>query len=303
MYCYRLVGSFGEAEDLVQDTLARAWRADTEPDETTVRAWLYKIATNLCIDHLRRRGRRRVLPFDVLDPAFSQADLAAPDAEHLWIEPFPNSVISHPGEDPGEEVIHRETIELAFITAVQQLPILQRVVFIARDVMGWSTRATSILLDSSEPAVKSAIQRARRAMRERLPRRREEWTRTTGMSDTELSVVHRYIEAHQSGAVELADVLAADVRVAYPAIPVWSNSRDAFIEATRELAPPGEVHLVPASANLQPAVAIYLRPPGEPAFTLVALELLRIKAGRITEIIDFDASQLPVEFGLNHALT
>jgi RNA polymerase sigma-70 factor (ECF subfamily) len=98
-------------------------------------------------------------------------------------------------------------------------------------------------------------------------------------------------------------VLAADVRVAYPAIPVWSNSRDAFIEATRGLVPPGEVRLVPASANLQPAVAIYLRSPAEPAFRLVALELLRIDAGRVVEIIDYDASQLPVEFGLNHTLT
>jgi RNA polymerase sigma-70 factor, ECF subfamily len=303
VYCYRLVGSFSEAEDLVQDTLERAWRTDTQPDTSTVRAWLYKIATNVCIDHLRRRGRRRVLPFDVLPPAFSQADLTAPNADHLWIEPFPDSVITQASGDPGEEVIDRETIELAFIAAVQQLPTIQRVVFIARDVMGWSARATSILLDSSVPAVKSALQRARRTMRERLPRQREEWARTGDVSDAEWTVVRRYIEAHESGTVELADVLAADVRVAYPAIPVWSNSRDAFIAATRELAPPGEVRLIPASANLQPAVAIYLRPPGEARFTLVALEVLRISTGRVTEIIDFDASRLPAELGLEHTLT
>jgi RNA polymerase sigma-70 factor, ECF subfamily len=171
-------------------------------------------------------------------------------------------------------------------------------VFIARDVMGWSTKATALLLDTGEAAVKSALQRARATIRRRLPDRREEWTGPTAITEEELSVVRRYIAAHEEGDIQLADVLAEDVRIAYPAIPLWTDSRDAFIEASREHAPPGEIRLVPATANLQPAVAIYLRPPGEPAFQLVALETLRVKDGRIVEIVDFDPSALSPAFGL-----
>ena len=297
VYCYRMVGSFSEAEDLVQETFVRAWRAG-ERSEDSMRAWLYKIATNLCIDLLRRRGRRRVLPFDVMDPVRGPGDVPGPGSDHLWLEPFPDRLLADEAGDPGEEVVQRETLELAFVAVVQYLPPKQRVVFIARDVMGWSTKATAVLLDTSEAAVKSALQRARATIRQRLPVRREEWAGATEVTAEEWAVVQRYIEAHQEGDIELADVLAEDVRIAYPAIPLWTDSRDAFIEATRALAPPGEIRLVATTANLQPAVAIYLRPPGHAAFRLVAFETLRVADGRITEIVDFDPSGLSPEFGL-----
>jgi RNA polymerase sigma-70 factor, ECF subfamily len=297
VYCYRMVGSFSEAEDLVQETLARAWRAG-ERSEGPVRGWLYKIATNLCIDLLRRRGRVRVLPFDVMDPVRGPGDMPVPGGDHLWVEPFPDRVLADQGGDPGEEVVHRETLELAFIAAVQHLPPKQRAVFIARDVMGWSTKASATLVDTSEAAVKSALQRARATIRKRLPDRREEWRGATEITEAEWAVVRRYMAAHQEGDIELADVLAEDVRTAYPAIPLWSDSRDAFIEATRELAPPGEIRLLATTANLQPAVAIYLRSPGEADFRLVALESLHVRDGRVTEIIDFDPSGITAEFGL-----
>jgi RNA polymerase sigma-70 factor (ECF subfamily) len=297
VYCYRMVGSFSEAEDLVQETLTRAWRTGERSDGSE-RAWLYKIATNLCIDLLRRRGRRRVLPFDVMDPVRGPGDVPGTGGDHLWMEPFPDRLLADQAGDPGEEVVHRETLELAFVAAVQHLPPKQRVVFIARDVMGWSTKASAALLDTSEAAVKSVLQRARATIRKRLPDRREDWASATDVTEEEWAVVRRYMAAHQEGDIELADVLAEDVRVAYPAIPLWSDSRDAFIEATRELAPPGEIRLVATTANRQPAVAIYLRPPGEAAFHLVALETLQVEDGRITEIIDFDPSGLSPEFGL-----
>ena len=297
VHCYRMLGSFHEAEDLLQETFERAWRGVGRVDtSSSPRAWLYRIATNACLDALRRRGRRRVLPFDVMDPVRPEGPLPAA-ADELWLEPFPDRLLSD--LDPGESVVQRETIELAFVAALQHLPPRQRAVFIARDVLGWSARATAALLGTSEVSVKSALQRARAIMKERLPQRRDDWGAAAELGDREREVLQRYIDAHQHDDVDaLAEALADDVRVAYPQIPLWSDSRDAFIEATREHAPPGDYRFVATSANRQPAVAIYHRAPGEPVFRLTALEVLRIEGGRVTEIVDFDVPELYPAFGL-----
>jgi RNA polymerase sigma-70 factor (ECF subfamily) len=304
IHCYRMMGSYSEAEDMVQETFIRAMRGYRNLDDpSSARAWLYKIATNVCIDALRRRKRARVLPFDVMDPVRDPEAMSA-IGDHLWLEPFPDHM---PGTqdraDPGEEAVQRETIELVFVAAVQHLPPLQRAVFIARDVMGWSAKATAVLLDTSQAAVKSALQRARATIREHIPERREEWGRATAVSEGERLVLRRYVAAHQQDSIEsLAEVLADDVRIAYPQIPLWTDSKEAFIQATREFAPPGEYRLVATSANLQPAVAIYLRAPAEPVYRLTALELLRIENGRVTEIVEFDPANLSPAFGLEPTL-
>jgi RNA polymerase sigma-70 factor, ECF subfamily len=297
VHCYRMLGSFHEAEDLLQETFERAWRGVGRVDtSSSPRAWLYRIATNACLDALRRRGRRRVLPFDVMDPVRPEGPLPAA-ADELWLEPFPDRLLSD--LDPGESVVQRETIELAFVAALQHLPPRQRAVFIARDVLGWSARATATLLGTSEASVKSALQRARALMRLRLPQRRDDWGVAAELGDREREVLRRYIDGHRNDDVEaLAEALADDVRAAYPQIPLWSDSRDAFIKATREFAPPGDHRFVATSANRQPAVAIYHRAPGEPVFRLVALEVLRIEGGRVTEIVDFDVPELYPAFGL-----
>jgi RNA polymerase sigma-70 factor (ECF subfamily) len=307
VYCYRMLGSFHEAEDLLQETFERAWRASGRVDtSSSLRAWLYRIATNACLDALRQRGRRRVLPFDVMDPVRPDGPLPTAAGE-LWLEPFPDRLLSDigggAGADPGETVVHRETIELVFLAAIQHLPARQRVVFIARDVMGWSAKATATLLGASEVSIKSALQRARAVMKEQLPRRRDDWGAAVEVGDREREVLQRYIDAHQHDDIEaLAAVLSEDLRVAYPQIPLWSDSREAFIQATREFAPPGDYRFVATSANLQPAVAIYLREPGAPVFRLTALEVLRIEGGEITEIVDFDLPDLYPVFGLTPAL-
>jgi RNA polymerase sigma-70 factor (ECF subfamily) len=303
VHCYRMLGSFHEAEDLLQETFERAWRgigrveADSSP-----RAWLYRIATNACLDALRQRGRRRTLPFDVMAPVRPDRPLPAA-ADQLWLEPFPDRLLvdaaGDGGADPGETVVHRETIELVFLAAIQHLPPRQRAVFIARDVMGWSARATATLLGTSEASVKSALQRARAVMKEHLPQRRDDWGAAVEVGDREREVLQRYMDAHQQDDIEaLAAVLSEDVRVAYPQIPLWSDSREAFIQATREFAPPGDHRFVATSANLQPAVAIYHRAPGERVFRLVGLEVLRIEGGEVTEIVDFNLPDLYPAFGL-----
>jgi RNA polymerase sigma-70 factor (ECF subfamily) len=303
VHCYRMLGSFHEAEDLLQETFERAWRGIGRVDTgSPLRAWLYRIATNACLDALRQRGRRRVLPFDVMDPA--RPDRPVPEAaDELWLEPFPDRLLRDiggaAGVDPGETVVQRETIELAFLAAMQHLPPRQRAVFIARDVLGWSARATATLLGTSEVSVKSALQRARALMRRRLPRRRDDWGAAAELGGREQEVLQRYIDGHRRDDLEaLAEALADDVRVAYPQIPLWTDSRAAFIKATREFAPPGDYRFVATGANLQPAVAIYHRAPGEPVFRLTALEVLRVEDGRVTEIVDFDLPELYPAFGL-----
>jgi RNA polymerase sigma-70 factor, ECF subfamily len=261
-------GSFHEAEDLLQETFERAWRGIGRVEaSSSLRAWLYRIATNACLDALRQRGRRRVLPFDVMDPVRPDRPLPAA-ADELWLEPFPDRLLSDiggvAGVDPGETVVHRETIELVFLAAIQHLP---------------------------------ARQRARAIMKEHLPQRRDDWGAAVEVGDPEREVLQRYIDAHQRDDIDaLAEALADDVRVAYPQIPLWSDSRD--IQATREFAPPGDYRFVATSANLQPAVAIYHRAPGEPLFRLTALEVLRIEGGEITEIVDFNLPELYPAFGL-----
>ena len=304
VHCYRMMGSYSESEDMVQETFVRAMASRHQPsDPSSVRAWLYKVATNACIDTLRRRKRSRVLPFDVMQPVRDSGDLPA-SGDHLWLEPIPDRLLAAEGDlDPAQETVHRETIELVFLAAVQHLSPLQRAVFIARDVMGWSIKATAVLLDTSEAAVKSALQRARAMLKERIPDRREDWARATEVSEDERRVLERYIAAHQRDSIEpLAEVLAEDVRIAYPSIPLWSDSRDAFIQATREFAPPGEYRFVATSANLQPAVAIYLRSPGDPVYRLTALELLRIDHGTVIDIVDFDPGVVGPMFGIASTL-
>ena len=303
VHCYRMLGSFSEAEDLLQETFERAWRSiDRLDTDAPARPWLYKIATNACLDALRKRGRRRFLPFEVMEPV-GPGGPPPQAADELWLEPFPDRLLEDRGGDPEATVVQRETIELAFLAAIQHLPALQRAVFLARDVMGWSAKATAALLGTSEASVKSALQRARATMKEHLPRRRDDWGGEAAVGDRELAVLRRYIDAHQDNDIEaMAEVLADDVRVAYPQIPLWSDSRDAFIQATREFAPPGDYRFVATSANLQPAVAIYHRPPGEPVFRLTALEVLRIEGDRVAEIVDFDVPGLYSAFGLEPTL-
>ena len=288
---------------MVQETFEHAWRGMARfRGDSSPRAWLYKIATNACLDALRKRRRRRI-PFDVMDPVGPAGEMA--DAgDHLWLEPFPDGLLAdQAGEsDPGEAAVHRETIELVFLAAIQHLPPWQRAVFISRDVMGWTAKATAVLLDTSEAAVKSALQRARAAIRERIPNRRDQWAAVTGVSEAEQAVLKRYIGAHQADSSEaLAEVLAEDVRIAYPQIPLWSDSHEAFITATKS----SRLRRVPVRGHERQSAACRChipRPPGEPVYRLTALELLRIEGDRVVEIVDFDPSGLDPAFDLEPTL-
>lgn len=288
VHCYRMTGSLEESEDLLQETLLRAWRGWSGfRGSASVRTWLYRIATNVCLDHLSRR-ERRVLPYDVTAPADGTTSLPPP-SPRPWLEPIPDSYLAPLADpDPQQQVVHRETVELAFLAAIQALPPRQRAALVLRDVLGLPAGEVAGILATSVAAVKSALQRARATMRRRLPPDRAQWPARTTATAQEREVLRRYVAAlAERDAAAMAALLDQDLRVAFPPRDLWVRGRDTFIEGSRRYAPAGEFRYLEAGANYQPAVAVYLRPPGEQRFRLLSLAVLRVVGTRIVEIIDF----------------
>src|SRR5260221_8376316 len=193
VHCYRMLASFDEAEDAVQETFLRAWRSrETFEGDALFRAWLYRIATNVCLDMIRGRSRRATDMHSI--------------AEVPWLTPYPDRLLDEiaPSDDePDATVVARETIELAFLAAMQVLPPRQRAALIARDVLGWPAIETASLLETSVAAANSALQRARATMQEHLPARRSEWTAGEPSAE-ERALLEQFIDAHQRGDAALA---------------------------------------------------------------------------------------------------
>jgi RNA polymerase sigma-70 factor (TIGR02960 family) len=289
VHCYRLLGSFEEAEDLVQETFLRAWdRRGSFQGGPGFRAWLYRIATNACLDALRR-SRRRVASLHSF-------------AEVPWLQPYPDRLLDEvaPSDtQPDAVVVARETIELTFLAVIQLLPPRQRAVLLLRDVLGWPAGETASLLDTTVAAANSALQRARATLRERLPARPSEWAASSAPSAEERALLERFIDAHERADAAAAAALAReDIRVTMPPHP-WCYDGLASITPLLEqgLSEPGEWRLLPTRANRQPAAASYLRARGDDAYRAFKLDVLRIEAGAIAEITTFDARLFPA-FGL-----
>jgi len=294
VHCYRMLASFDDAEDAVQETFLRAWRGRAGFDGGTMfRAWLYRIATNVCLDMLRRRARR--------------ASALRSFAEMPWLQPYPDRLLDEaaaaPGEQPDAAAIERETIELAFVAALQVLPPRQRATLIARDVLGWPANQTAVLLEMSVAAANSALQRARATMREHLPARRSDWSgRSAGqLSDAERDLLDRFIDAHERCDAAAAVAIAAqDIRITMPPYTMCYDGVDAIgplLERAFGRDRDGDWRLVPTAANRMPAAATYLRRPGDSEFRASKLDVLRTGDGVIAEITTFGASLFPA-FGL-----
>ncbi|MGE5290370.1 MAG: sigma-70 family RNA polymerase sigma factor [Micromonosporaceae bacterium] len=315
VHCYRMLGSFDESEDLVQETFLRAWRnLRGFEGRSTFRAWLYRIATNACLDALDGRARR-VLPHHVAAP--SDPGVARPPRTDIaWLQPFPDRLWEPAGPSeaqPDAVVVTRETIELAFLAAIQHLPPRQRAVLILRDVLGWRAKQTAALLDASVASVNSALQRARATLKEHLPERRLEWAPSAEPTERERAVLRRYMDAvERADLAAIADLLAEEVRTTMPPYPMWFQGRDAVVAALAaswDAGSPayvGRFRMVPAHANRQPAVAAYVRGRGEPAYRAFAIGVLRIGKGRIVEVTAFHdlgmfpAFALPLELPPTH---
>ena len=292
VHCYRMLGSFEESEDMVQETFLRAWRnLGGFEGRSTLRAWLYRIATNACLDALDGRARR-VLP-NHLGPPADPAVALPPRDDIAWLQPFPDRLWepAEPSEaGPDAVVVARETIELAFLAAIQHLPPRQRAVLILRDVLGWPAGQTAALLDSSVASVHSAGQRARATLREHLPERRMEWAPARAPTEEERAVLGRYMDAMERadlGAV--ARLLAEEVRTMMPPFPVWFVGRAAVLGALERSWDPGSPAFVgrfralPTRANGCPALASYVRRPDEPDYHAFALSVLRVEDGHVVE--------------------
>jgi RNA polymerase sigma-70 factor (ECF subfamily) len=302
VHCYRMLGSLEDSEDLVQETFLRAWRKRASfgsDGRSMVRAWLYRIATNACLDVLRSRPRR-VLPPEVA-AAGDPAAPPQPPADLPWLEPYPDRLLSPAEDEPGAVVVARETIELAFIAAIQHLPARPRAVLLLRDVLGWSAKDVASLLDVSVASVNSALQRGRATLRDRLGERRTEWARSSKPNEAERELLRRYVEAHErADADALAELLRENARLTMPPHPVWYAGRDAILIAARQGFDPefGQLRTLVAAANRQPAAAHYVRPPGESEYRPLALDVLRVEGGLVAEITSFVSPGLFPAFGL-----
>jgi RNA polymerase sigma-70 factor, ECF subfamily len=302
VHCYRMTGSLEESEDLVQETFLRAWRGRRDfRGRSSLRTWLYRIATNACLDALQRRSRR-VLAADVAAADPATTDLGEVDL--LWLQPYPDDLLVEiPDEAAGPVAAAeaKETIELAFMAAIQHLPPRQRAVLILRDALGWSARETAALMETSVAAANSALQRARATLQERLPAARSDWGRAPGAGATERDLLRRYIEAMESADIDgLVAMLAADARMTMPPYPTWFAGARAiadFHAATVWVGGRAYRH-VATRANRQPAAAVYMRAPGDDAFRPLAIDVLRVDAGRVAEINAFVLPELLPRFGL-----
>ena len=290
VHSYRMLGSFDEAEDAVQETFLRAWRSrDSFDGSSAFRAWLYKIATNVCLDAIRRSNRR---------PKSRSLDSLG---EVPWLQPYPDRLLDEiaPSQaEPDAVAVARETIELAFLAAIQLLPPRQRAVLILRDVVEWSASETASLLEMSVAAVNSALQRARATMAANRPHGR---VGKPPVSPTpgELDLLRRSIDAHERADVAaLAEMLRDDVRIAMPPLPFWFNGKAMFVPGLDAgLKDPGEWRLVPIAANRMPASASYLRANGDSVFRAFKLDVIRFEGGKVAEITTFGDSLFPA-FGL-----
>jgi len=285
VHCYRMLGSFTDAEDVVQETFLRAWRSIDRFEGTAMRAWLYRIATNACLDFIKRNSR--------------QLESARSFAEVPWLQPYPDRLLDEVApsdEQPDAVVVAKETIELAYLAVIQLLPARQRAVLILREVLGWSANETASLLDMTVASANSALQRARATLREQLPASGTDWS-PPAPSAEERTLLRRFIEAHEGTDVDAAvALLREDIRVTMPPNPWLFEGLPAMLPLLRE-GLSGRWRLLPTGANRLPAAASYHLDDGDSVYRAFKLDVLRIVDGAIAEITTFDASLFP-QFGL-----
>lgn len=298
-YCYRMLGSAFEADDAVQDTMIRAWRASGSFEgRSSLRSWLYRIATNVCLDSLNGRNRR-ARPMD-LGPA-SPADtiLAPPLPEVTWLGPIPDGRVVTSGSDPADVAGTRASIRLAFVAALQHLPPRQRAVLILREVLRWKATEVAELLDTSVASVNSALQRARATLAENNV---SESDTEAPMDEAQQALLARYVDAFQRYDIEsLTALIAEDAIQSMPPIAMWLSGREEIFSfwLTTGAACRGSKVIPTVSANGSPAFGQY-KPSGpngehEPW----ALQVLEISDGRIVEMSFFlDVERVFPLFGL-----
>jgi RNA polymerase sigma-70 factor, ECF subfamily len=298
-HCYRMLGSLDDADDAVQETLLKAWRRLSGFEgRASLRAWLYRIATNVCLDALDHRARR-VLPAAITGPADPAVPPAPDDHDVPWLQPYPDALLdaADPDTDPATVAVRREHVELAFVAVIQYLPARQRAILLLRDVLGFTAAETADLLGGSPAAVHSALQRARATIEAGLPP--AALHRPTG---DVAELVDRYLRAwHAADIPGLVTLLRADARMAMPPTPSWYQGRDAIARYLHQLfaGPIGPtLRLVPTAANRQPALAVYAPAGSGGSHLPFAVKVLTVDGGLISGITGFVGPHLFPAFGL-----
>jgi RNA polymerase sigma-70 factor, ECF subfamily len=297
VHCYRLLGSVSEAEDLVQETMLRAWRARERYDENlaSVRTWLYKIATNACLTALEARARRP-LPSGLGPPSADPDAPLIPAFDVPWLQPFPDARLA----DPASQIVQRGTLRLALIAAMQLLPARQRAVIILRDVLGFTAAEVAELLDTTTAAVNSALQRARAGLSGAATE-----SQITEPGDREVGrAVDRYVRAFEAADVDaLVALLTDDAVLEMPPVPLWYLGRADYGRfIARVFAMRGtDWRMIRASANAQPAVAAYCRG-DDGSYRLHTLQVFTVTAAGIARNVVFQDPQVWHAFGLPTAL-
>jgi RNA polymerase sigma-70 factor (ECF subfamily) len=294
-HCYRMLGSMHDAEDVLQEVSLRAWRARRDFEgRASLRTWLHRIATNACLNELDRK-ERRVLPVE-FGPA-AEADTARYESldEVLWLEPFP--------DDPEQRAADRESVELAFVAAVQCLPANQRVALLMFDVLGFSTQEIAAAMATTSASVRSALQRARRLVHKRVPERSQQATLAVLGDEGQRKLVARYTAALQQHDVEgMLALLTEDATWSMPPMPIWFRGHEAIAAFLAQAPFRVRWRHRPTRANGQLAVGCFAWDDAAGGFGAYALDVLELRGDRIASIVSFiDGERFPA-FGLPPAI-
>lgn len=302
-----MLGSPHDAEDALQETCLRAWRGLSQFDgRSSLRTWLHRIATNVCLDAIRRRPTR-VLPIDYGPPS-GRADQEPPEPvrEPVWIEPYPDRelVIEDSHFVPEARYEQREALELAFIAALQQLPARQRAVLILRDVLGFSAKEVAVLLEATVASINSALGRARRTLDQRLPEQSQQHT-LRSLGDARVrDLVERLANAFERGDIgAILALLAEDATFSMPPYTGWCQGRDAIADSWfMPEGPPGRLRHLPARANGQLALGVYALDAAAHGYMAICLDVFAVDGNEITDVIAFRSPAQFPRFGLPERL-
>jgi RNA polymerase sigma-70 factor, ECF subfamily len=304
-HCYRMLGSTEDAEDQVQETFLRAWRRlQTYQGKGTLRAWLYKIATNACLDVITRRPKRS-LPNEISPPSDPYAPPEPPVTEPLWIQPYPDELLAPVETSPEARFESRESISLAFMVALQELPARQRCALILGDVLDWNAAEIAELLDISVSAVNSLLHRARSMMKGRYPGKSHE--KSYMNEERRNQLLERYLHAWETADIDtIVSMLAEEATFPMPPLPSWYQGREAiraFLLATSlagEAA--GRWRLLPMRANGLPGFAFYLLDKNSRQYLPFAIQVLSFADERLSEVTTFGFPELFSTFNLPASL-
>jgi RNA polymerase sigma-70 factor (ECF subfamily) len=303
-HCYRMLGSLDDADDALQETLLRSWRAlGRFEGRSSLRTWLYTIATNSCLQLIEQRSRRRKLSQDLVPAAAPRTPPGGPLSESVWIEPYPDEPVADGTESPAARYERRESVELAFAAALQYLPARQRAVLLLREVLGFSAQEVAQQLETSVQSVNSALQRARQTVAERVPEVSQQATIRALGDERARELVASYTDAIERADVgALVELVADDIVWAMPPFRTWYRGLDAVVPFLEEYPLTERWRHVPSRASGQLAAGCYIWNETAGRYEAAVIDVLTLRGGKIAEVTGFMFPRLFARFGLPDSL-